>query len=268
MKILIIGGGNMGQSFAKSFLHNHIADVKSFSVLEKDSSKEKDLSKIGIGNIHQRPGAYIEKYDLVVLAVKPQAFSDLAIELAHFISDEQVVLSIMAGISIDLIKSSLGINKIIRAMPNMASQIGEGMTVFTSSEEVSRIELVTVQNLLESTGKNLYVADESLINAGTAISGSGPAYVLYFMQAIMESAIELGFTMHQAEMLTYQTFKGIVEFFQSSKNSCSEMIQKVASEGGTTEAALKMLEKEQVNKAINKAIKAANQRAIELGESK
>jgi len=265
MKILIIGGGNMGQSFAKSFLHNHIADVKSFSVLEKEASKESDLSKIGINNIYKEPGSYIEKYDLVVLAVKPQSFPDLAKELAAFISDEQVVLSIMAGINISLIQNKLGITKIIRAMPNMASQIGEGMTVFTSSEEVSRIELVTVQNLLESTGKNLYVADESLINAGTAISGSGPAYVLYFMQAIMESARELGFTMHQAEMLTYQTFKGIVEFFQSSKESCQEMIQKVASKGGTTEAALQMFEKEQVSKAINKAIKAANQRAIELG---
>jgi pyrroline-5-carboxylate reductase len=131
---------------------------------------------------------------------------------------------------------------------------------------VSRIELVTVQNLLESTGKNLYVANENLINAGTAISGSGPAYVLYFMQAIMETGRELGFSVHQAEMLTYQTFKGIVEFFQSSKESCHEMIQKIASKGGTTEAALKMFEKEKVSLAINKAIKAANQRAIELGK--
>jgi len=84
---------------------------------------------------------------------------------------------------------------------------------------------------------------------------------------MMESAEELGFTMQQAEMLTYQTFKGIVEFFQISKDSCSDMIQKVASKGGTTEAALQMFEKEAVSKAINKAIKAANQRAIELGEN-
>lgn len=267
MKILIIGGGNMGQSFAKSFLHNHIADVSNFSIIEKDTSKTPELKAIGIHNIHQNPGDFINKFDLVVLAVKPQAFPSLANELIDYISDEQVVLSIMAGISISKIQESLALTKIIRAMPNMAAQIGEGMTVFTSSEEVTRIELVTVQNLLESTGKNLYVADEDLLNASTAISGSGPAYVLYFMQAMMESAEELGFSKQQAEMLTYQTFKGIVEFFQSSKDTCSELIAKVASKGGTTEAALQMFEKETVNKAINNAIKAANQRAIELGKN-
>ena len=256
----------MGQSFSKSFLLNHIADESSFTVLEKDNSKNAVLKKIGIKNIKNKPGDYIEKYDLIVLAVKPQAFASLSLELSRFISNEQVVLSIMAGISIKIIQRNLEITKVIRAMPNMASQIGEGMTVFTSSEEVSRIELVTVQNLLESTGKNLYVSDENLINAGTAISGSGPAYVLYFMKAIMESAKELGFTMQQSEMLTYQTFKGIVEFFQNSKESCSEMIDKVASKGGTTEAALQTFEKEKLNITINKAIKAAHKRAIELGK--
>jgi len=266
MKILIIGGGNMGQSFAKSFLHNHIADIANFAVLEKDSSKYDELKKIGIRHIYNVSDKFIENFDLVVLAVKPQAFADLSIDLKKHISDEQVVLSIMAGISIENIQNSLSISKIIRAMPNIASQIGEGMTVFTSSENVTRIELVTVQNLLGSTGKNLYVSDEKLIDAGTAISGSGPAYVLYFMQAIMDSAKELGFSVHQAEMLTYQTFKGIVEFFQNSKDSCSEMIDKIASKGGTTEAALQMFENQKVNLAINKAIKAANQKAIELGK--
>ena len=268
MKILIIGGGNMGQSFAKSFLHNHIANASSFTVLEKDTTKEEALRLLGIHNIYTKAGEYIEQFDLVVLAVKPQSFDPLAETLGVFISDEQVVLSIMAGISINHIQRALGITKIIRAMPNIASQIGEGMTVFTSSEEVTRIELVTVQNLLESTGKNLYVADENLIDAGTAISGSGPAYVLYFMKAIMDSAQELGFNRQQAEMLTYQTFKGIVEFFQSSKDSCSELIEKIASKGGTTEAALATFTEEKVNKAINKAIKTANKRAIALGKTK
>lgn len=267
MKILIIGGGNMGQSFAKSFLHNHIADASSFSILEKDVSKTSELKALGIQTIHQKAGDFLEKFDLVVLAVKPQSFLLLAQEIKPFISNEQVILSIMAGISISKTQQALGITKVIRAMPNIASQIGKGMTVFTSSEEVTRIELVTVQNLLESTGKNLYVADENLLNAGTAISGSGPAYVLYFMQAMMESAEELGFSTAQAEMLTYQTFKGIVDFFQSSENSCSELIQKVSSKGGTTEVALQIFEKEKINTTINKAIKAANQRAIELGKN-
>ena len=266
MKILIIGGGNMGQSFAKSFINNFITDVENFAVLEKDSSKFEALEKIGIKHIYQSPTEKIAEADLVVLAVKPQAFSGLAAEIKDFISPEQVVLSIMAGVSIDKIKQHLGLEKIIRAMPNIAAQIGEGMSVFTSSDAVTRIELVTVQNLLESTGKNLYVANEDLIDAGTAVSGSGPAYVLYFMEAMMQAGIELGFTKPQAEMLTYQTFKGIVEFFQNSPDDYRQLIDKIASKGGTTEAAIRFLDENKTNELIQKAVSKAYQRAKELGK--
>ncbi len=265
MKILIIGGGNMGQSFAKSFLNNFITDVENFAVLEKDETKHKALQKIGIKNIFTQPDDNISKADLIVLAVKPQAFSDLARDIKNFVSKEQVFLSIMAGISIAQIQQYLNIDKVIRAMPNIAAQIGEGMSVFTSSEAITRIELVTVQNLLESTGKNLYVAHEDLINAGTAVSGSGPAYVLYFMEAIMQAGIELGFLKPQAEMLTHQTFKGIVDFFQNSKDSYAELIEKIASKGGTTEAAINHLKKNQAQNIIKQAVMAAYQRAVELG---
>ena len=266
MKILIIGGGNMGQSFAKSFINNFITDVENFAVLEKDSSKFEALEKIGIKHIYQTPTEKIAEADLVVLAVKPQAFAELSVEIKDFISPEQVVLSIMAGVSIDKIKQHLGLEKIIRAMPNIAAQIGEGMSVFTSSDAVTRIELVTVQNLLESTGKNLYVANEDLIDAGTAVSGSGPAYVLYFMEAMMQAGIDLGFTKPQAEMLTYQTFKGIVEFFQNSPDDYRQLIDKIASKGGTTEAAIRFLDENKTNELIQKAVSKAYQRAKELGK--
>ncbi len=265
MKILIIGGGNMGQSFAKSFLHNHISDIENFSVIETNVATYPNLEKLGIKNIYHQPDTFIEKFDLIVLAVKPQNFEGLSQSLQGFISSDQVVLSIMAGISIQTIQEHLHIKKIIRAMPNLSAQIGMGMTVFTSSDSVSRIELVTVQNLLESTGKNLYVSNENLIDAGTAISGSGPAYVLYFMQTMMESAKDLGFTTSQAEMLTSQTFKGIVEFYQNSNENFTELIKKVSSKGGTTEAAFNVFEENKVNVSIQDAIMAAYNRAVELG---
>ncbi len=268
MKILVIGGGNMGQSFAKSFLNNFITDTANFAVLEKDTAKHPALSKIGIKHIFSKPGDALLEADLMVLAVKPQAFKDLAAGIKDFISNEQVFLSIMAGVSIQTIQSALSVDKVIRAMPNIAAQIGEGMSVFTSSEQVTRIELVTVQNLLESTGKNLYVSNEDLIDAGTALSGSGPAYVLYFMEAMMQAGIELGFTKPQAEMLTHQTFKGIVEYFQNSKDSYQELIDKIASKGGTTEAALKIFENAQTQNIIKQAVKQAYQRAKELGQIK
>ena len=266
MKILIIGGGNMGQSFAKSFINNFITDVENFAILEKDQDKFEALKKIGIKQIYQSPTEKIVEADLVVLAVKPQAFAGLSKEIKSYISPDQVILSIMAGISIGQIQEQLGLEKIIRAMPNISAQIGEGMSVFTSSDAVTRIELVTVQNLLESTGKNLYVADEDLIDAGTAVSGSGPAYVLYFMEAIMQAGIKLGFTKSQAEGLTYQTFKGIVKFFHNSPDDYRQLIDKIASKGGTTEAAIKLLDEYKTNELIQKAVLRAYERAKELGK--
>ena len=258
----------MGQSFAKSFVNNYITDASNFAVLEKDVSKHEDLRKIGINLIYEKPNNKIETADLVVLAVKPQAFLDLARELRPFISNEQVVLSIMAGIDMDTIQRELGVEKIIRAMPNIAAQIGEGMSVFTSSNAVTRIELVTVQNLLESTGKNLYVAHEDLIDAGTAVSGSGPAYVLFFMKAISEAAIDLGFSKREAEMLTIQTFKGIVEYFQNSKETYEDLIRKISSKGGTTEAAITYMIDNILDAKIQTAVSKAYQRAKELGGRK
>jgi len=266
MKILIVGGGNMGQSFAKSFVNNYITDAENFAVLEKDVDKHEALQKIGINLIYDNPDNYIENADLVVLAVKPQSFPKLAAELKNFISNEQVVLSIMAGIDIETIKNLLGVEKIIRAMPNIAAQIGKGMSVFTSSDAITRIELVTVQNLLESTGKNLYVADEDLIDAGTAVSGSGPAYVLFFMQAISDAAMELGFSKREAEMLTVQTFKGIVEYFQNTTDTYADLIRKISSKGGTTEAAVKFMLENKLDESVKKAVRKAYQRAKELGD--
>jgi len=266
MKILVVGGGNMGQSFAKSFIRNYLADTSKFSVLEKDVSKFENLKKIGIKNILQEPNEQLSEADLIVLAVKPQSFNELAYQIKPFISDEQVFLSIMAGVNISTIQKKLSVTKVIRSMPNIAAQIGKGMSVFTSSNEVSRIELVTVQNLLESTGKNLYVANEDLIDAGTAISGSGPAYVLYFMDAILNAAKNLGFTKKEAEMLVAQTFLGILEYFNTSDNNCKDLIEKISSKGGTTEAAIQYLKQHKIADNIKEAIYKAYNRAKELGK--
>ena len=151
-------------------------------------------------------------------------------------------------------------------MPNLPAQVGLGMTVFTSSEDVTRIELVMVQNLLNSTGKTLFVSEENLIDAATAISGSGPAYVFFFMQTLMDSAKALGFSRSQAELLSYQTFKGAVESFNKNDFSCEEWIRKVSSKGGTTEAAFSMIDKQEVHTALLKAYGEAYTRAEEISK--
>lgn len=267
MKILIIGGGNMGLTFARSFLSTHIVTHDELCVLEKSPEKAEELSKLNIGRIYGAPGPYIKEADLIILAVKPQDSAELFSRIAASLDGQQLILSIMAGVKMETISKSLECTKIVRAMPNLPAQVGVGMTVFTSSNDVTRIELVTVQNLLNATGKTLYVEREEMIDAATAISGSGPAYVFYFMQALIESAQSMGFSKSESELLSYQTFKGAIELFNTYDFSCEEWIGKVSSRGGTTEAAFNVLKKDSTKEKFNNAVRAALDRAVELSRS-
>ncbi len=267
MNVLIIGGGNMGTTYARSFLRSHVTDKENMMILEKSPEKAIQLSSQDIGTVFGAAEECLSKADLIILAVKPQDTIKLFKDLKPHVDPQQVFLSIMAGVKMETIAQSLGVHKVIRAMPNLPAQIGMGMTAFTSSDEVTRIELVTVQNLLNTTGKTIYVESEEDIDAATAISGSGPAYVFYFMRSMIESAKEMGFSESQAELLVSQTFRGAVELHNKSNFSCDEWIQKVSSKGGTTEAAIKKFNTETVHQNIKDGAKAALNRAIELGKS-
>ncbi len=265
MKILVIGGGNMGLTYAKSFLRSHIVNTDEMMILEKSPEKASELQKQNVGTIYSVPEDCMQEADLVILAVKPQDAPSLFSSLVGKLDPQQVFLSIMAGIKTSSLMKELGIVKVIRAMPNLPAQIGMGMTVFTSTESVTRIELVTVQNLLNTTGKTLYVEDEDLIDAATAISGSGPAYVFYCMKALMDAAREMGFNASESELLTWQTFKGAVELFHKNDFTCEEWIEKVASRGGTTEAALASFHDNQVDRKLGLGAHEALRRARDLG---
>lgn len=265
MKILIIGGGNMGLTYAQSFIRSSIVSADEMMILEKSPRKAMELSELNLGKVYGQPEDCIEKADLIILAVKPQDVPELFKKIAGKINEQQVVLSIMAGITMASISESLGINKIIRAMPNLPAQIGLGMTAFTSTDAVTRLELTTVQNLLNTTGKTIYVDREALLDSATAISGSGPAYVFYCMQALIEAGEKMGFTTSEAELLTWQTFMGAVKLYHINDMSCEDWIQKVASKGGTTEAALAAFEDQGLKKAMISGAIAAEARAKELG---
>ena len=265
MKILIIGGGNMGLTYAKSFLRSHIATEKDMMILEKSPEKATVLAKQNIGTIYGRPQDCVTIADLIILAVKPQDVPNLFESIQSMIDGQQVILSIMAGVKIKTIQMGLKVNKVIRAMPNLPAQIGMGMTAFTSSEDVTRIELVTVQNLLNTTGKTIYVEKEAAIDAATAISGSGPAYVWFFMNAIMKAANQMGFSQSEAELLVSQTFRGAIDLYNKSDLSFEEWIARVKSRGGTTEAALNTYQSNLLEEGILKGADAALRRAKELG---
>lgn len=265
MNILIIGGGNMGLTYAQAFLRSLVTTREQLMILEHLPEKAVQLSELNLGTVYLDSKDCIKKADVVILAVKPQDSVALFEQIKPNTEGGQVFLSIMAGVKIKTIQDVLGVKKVIRAMPNLPAQIGQGMTAFTSADEVTRLELVMVQNLLATTGKAVYVEKEAMIDATTAISGSGPAYVYYFMDAMMQAAKQMGFSEAEAELLVVQTFTGAVDLYNKSDITCNEWIKRVSSRGGTTEAALNSFIQNSLHQDIIDGTMAALKRAEELG---
>ena len=267
MKILIVGGGNMGLTYGQSFLRSHIVNASQLMVLCRTPEKAQALEQQHDGRFFSNPAECVAEADLLILSVKPQDSTVLFEQIKPFIQPGQVFISIMAGVKMERIAQALGVEKVIRAMPNLPAQIGAGVTAFTSTDPVTRIELVMVQNLLNTTGKTLYVEKEEMIDAATAISGSGPAYVFYFMKAMIEAAQNMGFNQSEAELLVSQTFTGAVDLYNKTDLSCQDWIGKVASKGGTTEAALRVFNEKELYDDIMSGTNAALRRARELGQN-
>ncbi len=266
MNILIIGGGNMGLTYAQAFLRSHVTTREQLMILEHLPEKAVQLQELNIAQVFLDSKDCIKKADVIILAVKPQDSISLFSHLRLNTNEGQVFLSIMAGVKIKTIQDALGVTKVIRAMPNLPAQIGQGMTAFTSTDEVTRLELVMVQNLLATTGKTLFLEKEDAIDAVTAISGSGPAYVYYFMDAMMKAALEMGFSESESELLVVQTFTGAVDLYNKSNIPCDEWIRRVSSRGGTTEAAISSFKANNLHQDIIDGAMAALHRAEELGK--
>ncbi len=267
MKVLIVGGGNMGKTYADSFTEHHAIRKDELFILEHYEEKVNYFKGLGFKNVFHQPDHFVGEADIIILAVKPQDCGILFPMLAPYIHSKQILMSIMAGVKMESILVSFPqISKVIRAMPNLPAQIGMGMTGFTSSAAVSKEELFEIHNLLNTTGKCLYFDKEAKLDAVTAISGSGPAYVFYFMDAMINTAVDMGFSKSQAEVMVEQTFLGAVHLQTRSTFTCQEWITKVASKGGTTEAALRSFSIDNLKKKIADGLHQAHIRAIELGK--
>jgi pyrroline-5-carboxylate reductase len=264
MKVLIIGAGNMGRTYAESFINASVISRDNLFFLEKNEAKAAELLHLTHNPLHTEASSFMRSMDIVILSVKPQDFPGLSDSLAAYLTPGQLVLSIMAGIKVQTIREETFARKVIRAMPNLPAQLGMGMTVFTASADVTPVEVFSVQNLLNTTGKTIYTPSERLIDAATAISGSGPAFVFFFMNAMIEAAKEFGFSDSEAQMLVEQTFMGSVHLLHKDSLSCREWIQKVASKGGTTEAALSFYGKNAFSDLLKGGLEAAFKRAEEL----
>ena len=261
MKLGIIGCGNMGLTYAKSFLRYELIKKEDLYLYEKNEITD-ELSEIGI-NGSLKDGS-LQKLDIIILAIKPQDVQALSIELNSLMSKNIVVVSIMAGITISKLMDTLNHRFIIRAMPNTPSQIGQGMTAFTASDDITIGQLRKIEKLFNTTGRSVFVDQESHLDPVTALSGSGPAYVFYFLKSMIEAGVKLGLSESDSALLSRQTFQGAVQLYNQSTKSLDDLISMVRSKGGTTDAALNFFDQNKLDEIIQGGIEKANDRSIEL----
>ncbi|PVW17061.1 pyrroline-5-carboxylate reductase [Marixanthomonas spongiae] len=266
MKVLMIGAGNMGLTYAEGMAKSPYLNRRNLMIFDVSSQKTEALSAIPHFDAYDSLEDCLPKADVVFIAVKPYHSEDLFKTMKEQVNQDQVFVSLMAGITIETIQEGLGVKKVVRTMPNLPAKVGKGVTSFTEAKEVSRIELLMIRNLLDTTGEAIHVENENFINASTGISGSGPAYVFYFMQSMLEAALKMGFSENDSKVLVSQTFEGAVALFNDSDLSPNSWMDRVASKGGTTRAALDSMEDNNIKELIKEAAYAAFNRATELGK--
>lgn len=265
MKIAVIGAGNMGMAFSSAFVRKGLVQPSDLLMVEPRIESHPQLRSQGFDWILSAVSSEIGKCDLIILAVKPQDFSTLAAELSKYTNPDQIILSIMAGIGIERISGSLQATKVVRCMPNTPAKLGVGITGFYC-HNLSEEESSMVKQLLESTGKAVQLEQEELLNAVTAISGSGPAYFYYFLRAMVQAGEKLGMPNQMAKQLACETMLGSYHLVNESDTSFDDLIKAVASKGGTTEAALTTFETLEVSNAIEAGLINAERRAWELSK--
>lgn len=265
MKVSIIGGGNMGGAFAHAFVAKGVVRREELTIIEKRASRCEDLRRSLQCEVLSEMNPQVSESDVVVIAVKPQDMRSACGELKNFVKPAQAVISIMAGPTIALLSEQLGGHKsIVRAMPNLAATIGKGMTVFAAAPEVTDAQRKATAALFDAAGSSIMVEEESLIDAATAVSGSGPGFIFYLIEHFLEAAAELGFSEQDAKQMVAQTFEGSVALWSGSKHSASQLREQVTSKGGTTEAGLAEFETGKLGTTLVQGIKRACERCREL----
>lgn len=267
MKISFIGGGNMASALIAGLVGRLAAGPDIHVVDPSAEALERLHSRYGVGTA-ETITATAAAGDVVVLAVKPQQMREVAEALRpHLAASRPLVLSIAAGIrGADLSRWLGGYGAIVRVMPNTPALIGMGVSGLVAMPGASEQQKAAAGSIMQAVGKNVWLDDESLIDPVTAVSGSGPAYVFYFLEAMEQAARELGLSAQQGKELALATFTGAAQLAAQSDEPVDVLRQRVTSKGGTTHAAITSMEAAGVKQAIVAAIKAAAARGREMGD--
>jgi pyrroline-5-carboxylate reductase len=262
--LAFIGGGNMAQAILGGLIRAGHAPDHLLVVEPWAEQRERLQRELGLAPL-EAAGPELARAGTVVWAVKPQLFKEAAAPCAAHVGSA-LHLSVMAGIRTDALVQATGSARVVRAMPNTPALIGLGISGLYARPEVSAAERQAIEALLAPTGTSLWVDREADLDAVTALSGSGPAYVFYFVEAMMAAAQAMGLSAGQGKQLALATFAGASELARRSDDPPSVLRERVTSKGGTTYAALQSLQADGVAAAFVRALKAAQQRARELGD--
>ncbi len=265
MKIAFIGGGNMAEAMLSAILDKSLSTAKNISVSDINEARLAYLRQKYSVHVTANNLKALERGDVVILAIKPQNLAGVMTEVGGRLKSAQLVLSIIAGKSIATLRRGLKHDAIVRAMPNTPAQVGQGMTVWTVTNEVTEPQKAQAGAILGAMGKEIYVVDEKYIDMATAVSGSGPAYVFLFMESLINAAVAVGLPPELARELVLQTVVGSGNFARKSGGELNELRRRVTSPGGTTAEAIKVLEEGRLAKLVRQAVAAAYDKARELG---
>lgn len=247
-KIAIIGAGKMGKAIAQGLLNKKVITHNQLVLTNSQTKNNKEA---------------VMHAEIIVLATKPQMARVVMEEIKSEIKD-QLVISIMAGITIDAIQQAFGKVAIVRVMPNLGAKVGQSMSVWIKSKEVTKSHEASAKVILEAIGTQLELHEEQQIDMATAISGSGPAYFFYIVEQLEECAKLLGLSNKEGRILASQTLTGAAELLKHSGKPVKVLRGSVTSKGGTTEAAFVKFEKGKLGKLFKEGVVAAYKRAMEL----
>ncbi len=261
MTVAIVGGGVMGEAILAGALDRGVLEASDVTVVELIAERREELAaRYGVATA-AAPGDALTAAELVLLAVKPQEFRSLSGRLAS----DALLMSIMAGVRIASLAEHFGHDRIVRAMPNTPATINAGMSVWAATDSVDEGQRETVRGLLGAIGQELFVNDEGKLDMATALSGSGPAYVFLFIEALIDAGVAIGLTAEEAEAMTMQTLAGSAAYAQVSDFPPATLRERVTSKGGTTAAGLAELDRGDFRALIEACVRAACERSRELG---
>lgn len=262
--LAFIGGGNMASAIIGGLLRNGLPASR-IEVVEPFAQARAKLQSQFDVLAQEHAGPALARAQLVVWAIKPQTFKQAALQ-ACLHTAGALHLSVAAGIRSDSIANWLATQRIVRSMPNTPALIGKGMTALFARAGVTAADRSLVEQVIATTGESLWVEQEKQLDAVTALSGSGPAYVFFFLEAMTRAGVEMGLSAQQAHRLAVGTFAGASELGRTSDEPVEVLRQRVTSKGGTTHAAITSMEQDRMQALFIKALHAACRRAAELGD--